>query len=102
MSARDDIALDRETVDAQCEVMPRAPLRMLACGHERHTHSTTVSRCRQCRGEPMAVLTPEQCRARVAEALRAAREFENHALIARQRAAAYERHADHTRGDTGR
>ena len=102
MSAPDDIALDRETVDAQCEVMPRAPLRMLTCGHEKHTHRVTTTKCRQCFNEPRPVLTPEECRARAATSLRAAREFENHALIARQRAAAYQRHADHSRGDTGR
>lgn len=97
----DDIALDRETVDAQCEVMPRAPLRMLACGHEKRTHRTDVARCRDCRGEPRVVLTPEQCLERVVTALRTARDFETHALIARQRAAAYQRHAD-TKGDTDR
>lgn len=103
MTARDDLALDLETVDAQCEVMPRAPLRMLACGHEKRTHRTDVAHCRACRGEPHAVLTTAQCIERAASALRAAQEFENHAHLARMRAAAYQRHIETTtKGDTDR
>lgn len=99
MSARDDLSLDLETTDAQRELMGApAPLRLLECGHTKHTHRTDVARCTECArvhhtSVVRAVLTPEMARAKAAEALRAAQHAEELALRHREAAARFTRFA---------
>lgn len=91
----DDLSLDRETVDAQRELMGAAPLRVLECGHEKHTHRPDAARCRTC-GVVKAVMTPARAAKQAAIEERAAELNDDLAKRARERAAAFRRHAETT------
>lgn len=99
MSARDDLSLDLETVDAQRELMGApAPLRVLSCGHERRTHRTDAAVCHRCGHVARQVMTAELMRAEAAAADRAVRFAEEMAANARVRAAAWRERAERASG----
>lgn len=103
MTAADDIALDRETVDAQLEVCPgRGPERWLSCGCTRRTHRTDAAVCHRC-GGVKRVLSLEEMRAEAAKEERAVRFAEDMAAAARVRAEQWkERIQRAEKGDAGR
>lgn len=93
VTARDDIALDRETVDAQLEVVPRAPMRVLACGHTKHTFLGDAAHCRAC-GNRQPILTLERALELAATNERAAALNDDLARRARERASAFRAYAE--------
>jgi hypothetical protein len=93
-----DLALDHETVSAQLEVCPVAPVRVLACGHERATFRDDATFCRACLCV-QAVLTPERALREAEVNERAAQLNDDLARRARERAAAFRRFATTTTGE---